>query len=378
MHYHKDDIERLIYQQLGGTISESDNRFLTDVLLHDDEMRLFYESIQLKFTGKKAQGFIAKIDTDNAWKEVSARISFRKKNNILYRYLPYAALLILACSFAFYFYQKAENPVQKLVVKPEKINPEKIQLRLSSGKTLDLVRQNQSIKTEDAELNTSQNGLKYSSNSGKEETTFNTLIIPETFTYQITLSDGTQVWLNSASQLRFPFVFGRDKREVYVSGEAYFKVAKNANKPFIVHTPATDVLVKGTSFNINTYENGKVITSLVEGKVQTKSGGAEIDLSPGKEAVFTDGNFEQRAFDPGDILAWIDGQYIFHDRSLNDLAPVIKRWYNMDLVFSSAKTGTHKMSGVIEKGQPVSQFLNNLSAVSQLHSAVSGQKIYIR
>lgn len=374
MQYDKKDIERLIFQRLGKTISKGDDQLLSSMLKQDEQMRHFYNSLTADLALGKNRDFVSNIKQDEAWNSVLEQLKSKRKPAFVFRYFPYAALLILGILLAFYVRYQNKLPVKEALAK----QPDKVQLTLASGKILNLTLQNKFIKTNIAEFNTTKAGLTYSSKTDQVENKFNTLVIPETYIYNITLSDGTLVWLNSHSQLRFPFVFGSKKREVYVSGEAYFKVAKNALKPFIVHTPETDVIVKGTSFNINTYQKDKITTSLIEGKVETKDHAKNsMQLVPGQQAVYTVGSFALQPFDKDSLLAWINGRYYFHDCSLHDLAFVIKRWYNVDIVFSSSKIGLHRMSGIIEKNQPISQFISNLTATTQLHTKTNNQYIYI-
>lgn len=374
MQNHKKDTERLIFQRLGKTISEEDDQILSLVLEQDEQMRYFYESLEADLASETNHGFVSYIKQDEAWNSVLQKLKSNNKPAFAFRYFPYAALLILGIFLTFYIHYQKKPPIKEVLVKQS----DKVQLTLASGKVLDLTLQNKFIKTNLTELNTTKTGLTYSSKIDQAETKFNTLVIPKTYIYNITLSDGTLVWLNSNSQLRFPFVFGSKKREVYVSGEAYFKVAKNAQKPFIVHTPETDVIVKGTSFNINTYQRDRIVTSLIEGKVETKHQDKNsIQLVPGQQAVYTVGNFISQTFDKDDLLGWMDGRYYFHDYSLQDLSFVIKRWYNIDMVFSSSKVSLHRMSGIIEKNHPISEFISNLTATTQLHTATKDQKIYI-
>ena len=166
-----------------------------------------------------------------------------------------------------------------------KKNKQSVNLVLPDGKTFELSKDGdaETIALDNATIKTDNSTLQYNS----ADTMQNTLWVPAGESYKIVLSDGTEVWLNAATRLRFPSRFYGKQREVYVEGEAYFKVAKDAAHPFIVHTTLTQVQVLGTSFNINTYEAGNVKTALVEGKVLTKSNdGKSMELTPGYAANY--------------------------------------------------------------------------------------------
>src|SRR5690606_25037817 len=143
-------------------------------------------------------------------------------------------------------------------------------------------------------LNMANGKLDYQSSNTSLE--WNIISVPFKRDYKLILSDGTEVWLNSLSNLRFPFNFIGEKREVFLEGEAYFKVAKDT-KPFIVHVGETDIKVLGTSFNINS-DGTQVITSLVEGSVLNSAGNESVLLKPGYQSIFEPlTGFKEQAFD---------------------------------------------------------------------------------
>jgi ferric-dicitrate binding protein FerR (iron transport regulator) len=187
---------------------------------------------------------------------------------------------------------------------------------------------------------------------------YNTLTVPPKMDYKLRLSDGTEVWLNATSRLRFPFSFTGDKREVYLEGEAYFQVSKNDTKPFVVHTEQTDIHVLGTSFNVNAYSDGLTRTSLVSGAVIATAAGKEVRLKPGEEAVYSSENgYKVVSFDDSEVLAWMKGVYVFHNTSLSEIASVIERWYGVQVVFDNKELAGKKFTGGLEKLQRLDYFL---------------------
>ncbi|HEY6900392.1 MAG TPA: FecR domain-containing protein, partial [Puia sp.] len=204
---------------------------------------------------------------------------------------------------------------------------------------------------------------------------WSTLAVPPTLDYKITLSDGTEVRLNSQTTLRFPLGFQGPKREVYVQGQAWFKVSKDKLHPFIVHTPGTEVLVVGTQFDVNTYEE-KEETALVEGAVILKHGSTEVAIKPGIMSVYTPGRgFSTSPFDPTELLSWMKGVYYFHNTPLKDLAKLITRWYNVEVQFMNPGLQGKTFSGQIVKGQPLQSFLDNLNLSEDMHGSLRDGKI---
>lgn len=209
---------------------------------------------------------------------------------------------------------------------------------------------------------------------------WSTLAVPSTFNYKIRLSDGTQVWLNAETKLRFPFTFPHQTREVYVDGEAFFKVAKKQHQPFIVHTPQTDVLVTGTQFNVNTYNRNAIQTSLVEGAVIAKSAGnRQVHLKPGFEVVYdAQKGFRTAAFDEADVLSWMKGVYYFHNTPLVELAKVLSRWYGIEVHFENAALQNKTFSGELVKQQPLQVFFDHLQLSADVRSLRKDQVVYLK
>lgn len=163
----------------------------------------------------------------------------------------------------------------------------------------------------------------------------NTLATPRGGTYQVRLPDGTRVWLNAASTLTYPLNLSRsDKRSVTLEGEAYFEVAKDAARPFIVTTPAQQVKVLGTHFNINSYgDNGSTLTTLSEGSVEVSVGPTSKILKPGQQASVTASSVALRKADMEVAMAWKNGQLLFRSATLEEIMKQVQRWYNIDVVY---------------------------------------------
>ena len=183
--------------------------------------------------------------------------------------------------------------------------------------------------------------------------------------------------MNAATRLRFPFHFYGKQREVYIEGEAYFKVAKDASHPFIVHTPLTQVQVLGTSFNINTYAAGNVKTALVEGKVLTKSSdGKSMELTPGYAANYeTAEGFVSGVFDEDDVLSWINGVYYFHNIPVAELAVLASRCYGIKIVLNKNDFTGRSVTGLLDKNKLV-DFLSDLKTTARIDYYYSGNELH--
>ena len=190
---------------------------------------------------------------------------------------------------------------------------------------------------------------------------YNTLATPRGGQYQLTLPDGSKVWLNAASSLRYPTAFTGKDREVELTGEAYFEVAKNAEKPFKVKVNDLTVDVPGTSFDIMAYTDEPAVrTSLLDGAVRVEQGNTALLLHPGQQAGLVNSELRLTGeMDPEEVLAWKNGLFKFNGAGIETVMRQISRWYNVDIVYEGEKT-THSFSGVIGRNTNMSNVLKIL------------------
>ncbi|HPT32338.1 MAG TPA: DUF4974 domain-containing protein, partial [Prolixibacteraceae bacterium] len=192
--------------------------------------------------------------------------------------------------------------------------------------------------------------------------TYNEIIVPKGQISEYVFADGTHVWLNSDSRLRFPVNAGLTNREVNLEGEAYFDVARNEKKPFIVHTGGIDIHVLGTSFNVQSYPDmDQTETTLVEGSLEIHNQNREVlaTLNPGEQLTYTRSSQSAalNKVDTNPYQAWRDGKLIFRDKSLGEIAGNLERWYNVTLVFTDEKIKNYRFTGTILKYKPFDQIL---------------------
>lgn len=232
----------------------------------------------------------------------------------------------------------------------------------------------QSVTADDATLNNENRVLSIAA-KGTAAEGWNTLTVPPKLDYRLVLSDGTKVWLNSTSKIRFPFAFTGQYREVYIEGEAYFEVQQDAGKPFMVHAGQADVLVLGTAFNVNAYTPTRVITSLVSGKVSIN----EQVLQPGREAIVATGEpVTIRDFDAATSLSWREGIHHFRNSSIRDIAAVINRWYDVELVIDNPGAAALQMRARLIRNEPLQTFIDKLNATGVVHFYWQGKVLHCK
>ncbi|MCD0489289.1 DUF4974 domain-containing protein [Pedobacter sp. MC2016-14] len=218
---------------------------------------------------------------------------------------------------------------------------------------------------------------------------FNTLETRNGEQYQVVLPDGSHIWLNAASSLRYPTVFSKKERFVELKGEGYFEIAKSytsvqkgIRKPFIVATKGQQVEVLGTHFNINAYDDEPISrTTLMEGSVQVSSlnegrPNSPARLKPGEQAVLVGNQLNIRKANVEEAMAWKNGQFIFEKENIESIMRKITRWYNVEVSYSG-ELPAETFSGVVNRFENVSQVLRLLSLTNRVNFKIEGRRIIV-
>ncbi len=221
--------------------------------------------------------------------------------------------------------------------------------------------------------------LSYKSIAGKTDAvTYNTINTPNGGQYQLVLADGTRVWLNAASSLKFPTEFNGNNRTVELTGEAYFEVAKDKHKPFNVKTANQTVQVLGTHFNVNSYSDEAVVkTTLLEGSVKVYSATASVLINPGQQALLSNNQLlVNKDPDVNEVIAWKNGMFQFNEADIQTIMRQIARWYDIDVEFKG-KIPDYTYHGKISRNSNVSQVLKILE-LSGIDFTIEGRKIIVK
>ena len=207
----------------------------------------------------------------------------------------------------------------------------------------------------------------------------NTVTTPKGGQYRLLLADGTRVWLNSASSLRYPSAFAGDTRTVELSGEAYFEVAKNIDHPFIVNSKDISVKVLGTHFDIMAYADEDALnTTLIEGAVLVSQGSQSRILAPGQQALVAGNNsiISVQAADTDKAIAWTTGFFKFNHTDLHTIMREIARWYDIDIVYET-NDNTETYGGRIRRDLNLSSLIKFLEANGIHHFRIDGKKLTV-
>ncbi len=210
---------------------------------------------------------------------------------------------------------------------------------------------------------------------------YNTLEIPRGGEYSLTLADGTKVWMNADSKLKYPISFVEDRRVVYLEGEAYFEVAKDASKPFIVSTTSGDISVLGTQFNVKNYAEDKTIyTTLVEGSVLFRgTTNRETILVPGQQIIFSPeyGTQELKQVNVNNFIGWKDNLFQFEELSLDDIMKTLSRWYDVTVSYEKEELKQLQFSGNLDKYSNIESFLKLFEVGAKIEFKVDKKHIHI-
>jgi ferric-dicitrate binding protein FerR (iron transport regulator) len=302
--------------------------------------------------------------------------------HFLRRYSRWAAaavfILVLSAGTYYLFNRPARLPATTgIAAEKNDVAPggDKAVLTLANGSTitLDSAHNGALAQQGNATVVKKNNGqLAYNTQNEKPtEVLYNTLTTPRGGQYQLVLPDGSKVWLNAASSIRYPTAFAGKERKIEITGEAYFEVAKNTGIPFIVKTNGMEVKVLGTHFNVNAYDDEAVIkTTLLEGVVEVTKDAATALLKPGQQSQLTKLG-KINVMDNADVeeaVAWKEGNFYFKDADIQAIMRQVARWYDVEIVYE----------GRIPEGHFVGRPSRSLTAAQMLKIVeYSGVKIRI-
>jgi ferric-dicitrate binding protein FerR (iron transport regulator) len=257
----------------------------------------------------------------------------------------------------------------------------KAQLVLSDGSTIDLdsAGSGKLAQQGNMQVMNSDGQLAYERDATMEtKALYNTLKTSRGQMYPVKLSDGSAVWLNSSSSIRFPVAFNEQERRVEITGEAYFEIAHNDRKPFTVSVNGMEVQVVGTVFNINSYtDEGPMKTTLLKGAVRVKKGTQQVMIKPGEQAEATDKSINVKTgINISKEVAWKNGLFYFKNESLKAIMRQISRWYDVDVVFEG-KVGDEEISGKMYRSANLSEVLKLLNELD-VNYKIEGKKLIIK
>ena len=221
--------------------------------------------------------------------------------------------------------------------------------------------------------------LRYNGNEEQPEgmPMYNTIVTPAGRQFQLVLADGTKVWMNAVSSIRFPTAFNGAERRVEITGEVYFEVARNEQKPFRVVADGVAMEVLGTAFNVNVYKDETVSrTTLAEGSLMVMAGNTTSTLKPGQQFVVSPSSAKGVNANVDEALAWKEGLFQFRDADIRTIMRQVARWYNVEVVYE-ADIPQRSFTGEMPRNEHVSELLKILK-LSGINFSINGRTIVVK
>lgn len=359
---------------------------LSDVELSPEQEKLFEEwyshpenrehfSVLMREQAAAIAAKAKSVDTGAAWGVVRPR----QRLSVGKRAVRYAAAVLVPAVLAvtaYYFAARPGTDTDGHIVEPGQF---KAVLTLSNGEQVPLSQSVESLAEGGVRIANAEEGLTYEAQAVADDgpVAFNTVYIPRGGFYKVELADGTAVWLNSGSSLRYPVAFGQGERTVELHGEAYFIVAADPERPFVVAADDYRVRVTGTQFNVRSYAPGATATTLVQGAVQLERDGKVSTLRPDQQGTFRDGRFVVEEVDPVRFTAWYRGEFSFSLATLEDIMGELSRWYDIEVSFSEPELRGIRFSAGFSREAELNEILEILGKTEKVNFTLKGRTLTV-
>lgn len=381
----------LMRRVLLGEADEAEQQELEKQLEECSDLRKIYEQLQnsetLKAAFKERQNYSSKKAYQSFLQKIGQVEPERQRRRSLHiGWYVAAAVVIFAVGLSFYMLNSSSPKEEsRPLIQP---GTQQAQLTLPDGSVIDVDKKEVNVVVDGIQVKYKEGVLSYQStvttqheekNVEEQSAKSNELVIPRGGENTVILADGTTVHLNAGSKLTYPVRFVGKRRLVALEGEAYFDVAEDENHPFVVRTHLGDVIVLGTAFNVNAYINASVCyTTLVRGKVQFSAPNVEaITLLPGEQAVVSANGSEKRTVDLEEYVGWVEGLYVFNNRSLGEIMETFERWYDIQVYYETEDLRNITYSGSLKRYGTINSFLEALELTGDLTYKISGRNILI-
>lgn len=376
------EIQHLIIRNLEGSASDEEILSLQEWLSLSERNFALYADFR-KYWLRAGQD--QRYEVGRAWRKMDRRLEQRKSKSYSRFWIKassYAAVVILVVAIGYYATEYNRIPVvAELAGGNIEPGSKKAILVLGSNEKVELNgRSGDSLLTNNAVMKNEGNTLVYNDDrqeNKREE--YNRLITPRGGEYSVVLSDGTKVWLNAESELKYPVQFAGGERRVYLKGEAYFAVKKQVGQSFVVCSDKARITVLGTEFNVRNYEADAIATTLVKGSVVVAhEGGRACKLVPGQQAVVNRaGGIEVREVETGLYTAWKDGFFVYRDRTLDDILKELSRWYDFTYFYQNSVLENMVLTAKIRKFDSVNEIFEILSETGRFGFVTKGKTVTV-
>jgi transmembrane sensor len=378
----------IIWKKINLSLTTKEEAILSQWLNEDSSHQKFLDDA-VRYHNEGSDFADLKAVSAKGWDNLAIKGSKNNNRQSIWIISAAAAAVITLLMVVTYFMPVKKEEMNALAFrKAELIQPGTNQatLRLADGTIHDLsAKQSLVLNEGGSEIKSEGSKLQYTQKKGvKEEIKYNTLSIPRGGEFFLQLADGTKVWLNSESVLRYPVQFNGKERKVELSGEAFFEVTRNEKVPFLVESGEQTVKVLGTEFNISSYnENPLVYTTLVKGSVEVFANmlpDIKQILSPNEQSTISKGNgqLSKIAVNTYKYIAWKDGRFVFDDQPLGEIMKTLSKWYDIDVVFANEELKNFRFTGDLLRYTDFGEVLKKISKTNEVNFLIENKLITIR
>lgn len=381
-------ISRLIAKKLMGVILPEDEEKLNAWLEEDVRNKDLYRRILEVENFSTRDMYAKRLDVEHTWDALKEQLAGQRKRRSLFSawQIGVAVSVILLVGIGLYWgFNKKPKVKQVEVAAHVEMGGAKAILVTSRGDEIVLQDSSVQLITLGGGMVAKNDGVQVSykenEGAGKEDVLeYNTIRVPRGGEYKLFLSDNTEVFLNSDSEIRFPVKFGKGKRDVFLRGEAFFVVTKDASRPFVVNAnDKMSVEVLGTQFNLQAYpDDAFVETTLNEGAVRVFNGKQGVRLRPDEQAVYDEGKFTVRKVDASSYSAWKEGRFMLLNHSLENIMTRLARWYNIDIFWENPEVKEYHFSGELARYEDFTEILRMLELATRVHFEVKDRTVFVR
>lgn len=381
------DLARLFAGFLAGNLTQEQKLLLEDWIAASEEHRSLFERVCRGEHVRDLNRMAERYDREKAWQRIEGNFK-PSPVRFVKRWMMWAAILILPLCVGYVLLHRGSEVLKEPhpIVATGQPGTFKASLTMADGSVIELEgdevlrleEKDGTLISKDSALLSYRTAAQTANAGGT--LVYNRMEVPRGGEYSLVLSDGTVVYLNAMSSLRYPVNFGKGVREVELTGEGYFQVRKDTARPFIVRTGEIKVQVLGTEFNVSAYEDETVVeTTLVKGSVRVMNELEQesVVIKPSQQAVFSrnSGQLAVREVDVAACIAWKNGKFDFRDWRLEDMMNYLARWYDIEVFYQSEELKDVRFGCYITRYSEIKPILEFLEKTGKLQVSMKGKTI---
>lgn len=375
-------ITDIIYRSVKGKISNEERQALNEWLTESEHHREIldkYCDLEYHKESKKLHEVFQIEQGYNKFLLGKHQIDHRRS---IRRITTIAAVIVCICCVGggFFLQRSHQQKVLQLTSENLTIAPGRscATLILDNGQEIELSESFfEHVEQPSGKINILGKELSYQPHDSVHKIVWNKVLTPRGGEYSLLLSDGTRVWLNAETELKFPVAFVGGSRTVELKGEAYFEVAKDTTKPFFIKTQKMAIRVLGTSFNVKAYENEVEQATLITGSVEALRGNRKQRIIPGEQLTLNGDVFEIRQVEVNTFIAWKDQRFVFDDELLEEVIRKLERWYDVQFFIQNASVRQLRFTGNLPKYENLDMVLRKLELATRIHFVQKGRTVVV-